>query len=72
MTKVFNVDGKKVKRSDTFVDLSIALTNKIDLGKSEGEKVFGFICLRCRRLRCGKETRHGFLQCAVCGFRPAW
>jgi hypothetical protein len=61
-----------VKRSKSFVGLSLKLSGKVDLGKVAGDRCYGFFCLRCRRLRAGKVTKRGFLKCNVCGFEPKW
>ena len=70
--RVFKIDGQKVKRTDAFVDASLHLTNKVDLGRVGGDRRFGFICLRCRRLRTGKRIRFGFIKCDTCGFVAEW
>lgn len=68
MAKTFFFGNRKIRRSNAFVDASLHLSQKVNLGKIGNEKVFGFICLKCWRLRTGIEQKGGALKCTTCGY----
>ena len=65
--KSFKVGYEKIKVSNAAVDFALKASGKIDLGKIQGERRYGFICLRCKGLRCGKRDSHGRIHCGACG-----
>ena len=64
----FRLKSKYVKLDSGFVDLSLKLTRKVELGKEDGVRHFGFVCLKCLRWRQATKNEKGFLVCNVCGF----
>lgn len=64
----YRLSHKFVKVDRGFINLSLKLTGKVMLGKEDGVKYFGFICMRCKRWRQATKNEKGFLVCSLCGF----
>lgn len=65
----YKVGDNRVKLDKNYVDLSLALTNKVQIAKVGGIKHYGFICLQCRKWRQGNPQKNGVLKCETCGYK---